>query len=236
MKSSLINFSYENKNLRTETIKNEPYFCLSDVLEILGLKHFRTQRLSEDGVIQNQVIDNLGRNQKTNFINEPNLYRVIFRSDKPEAKRFQDWVFNDVLPTIRKSGKYESADLKSVPKKRAEKKAITSERVENAENEVYFDNGAFIVRCKNTIYHWFGSGDILIFKPAEKIENTGLYLLRSGDTYVMRHLYQNGDTVRVVGYYDKTIGKRDLNRLSDANLSLVGYFESRIKSNQKQSV
>lgn len=231
MKSSLINFSYENQNLRTETIKNEPYFCLKDVCDILRIGNPRQvlTRLDEKGVIQNDILSN-GGNQKTNFINEPNLYRVIFRSDKAEAKRFQDWVFNDVLPAIRKSGKYERADLKSVPKKRAEKKAITSEKSENAENEVYFDNGAFVVRCKNTIYHWFSSGDLLIFKPTENIENTGLYLLRSGDAYVMRHLYQNGDTIRVVGYYDKTIGKRDLNRLSDANLSLVGYFESRIKS------
>lgn len=234
MKTTIITpyiFKYENKNLRTETIKNEPYFCLKDVCDILGIVNSRhlLKRLSDKGVVLSDTLTD-GGNQKTNFINEPNLYRVIFRSDKAEAKRFQDWVFNDVLPTIRKSGKYESAELKSVPKKRAEKKAIGSEKIENAENEVYFDNGAFVVRCKNTIYHWFGAGDLLIFKPTENIENTGLYLLRSGDSYVMRHLYQNGDTIRVVGYYDKTIGKRDLNRLSDANLSLVGYFESRIKS------
>lgn len=44
--------------------------------------------------------------QKLKFINEPNLYRIIFRSNKPEALRFQDWVFQDVLPEIRKTGSY----------------------------------------------------------------------------------------------------------------------------------
>jgi prophage antirepressor-like protein len=44
--------------------------------------------------------------QKLKFINEPNLYRVIFRSNKKEALNFQNWVFAEVLPTIRKTGGY----------------------------------------------------------------------------------------------------------------------------------
>ena len=40
------------------------------------------------------------------IINEPGLYRLIMRSDKPEAKRFQQWVFREVLPQIRKTGAY----------------------------------------------------------------------------------------------------------------------------------
>lgn len=105
-------FSYEKHPLRTETINNEPYFCLPDICIILDVKNSRQvlTRLDKNGVIQNDIIDNLGREQKTNFINEPNLYRVIFRSDKFEAKKFQDWVFNTVLPTIRKTGKYEICD------------------------------------------------------------------------------------------------------------------------------
>ena len=44
--------------------------------------------------------------QKLTIVNEPNLYRLIFRSDKKEAKDFQDWVFEEVLPAIRKTGSY----------------------------------------------------------------------------------------------------------------------------------
>ncbi len=47
-----------------------------------------------------------GGTQKLNFINEPNLYRIIFRSNKNEAFNFQNWVFAEVLPTIRKTGSY----------------------------------------------------------------------------------------------------------------------------------
>ncbi len=44
--------------------------------------------------------------QKLKFINEPNLYRIIFRSNKTEALNFQNWVFAEVLPSIRKTGSY----------------------------------------------------------------------------------------------------------------------------------
>jgi prophage antirepressor-like protein len=48
----------------------------------------------------------MGRTQRAHFINEQNLYRLIMRSDKPIAEPFQDWVCGDVLPSIRKTGKY----------------------------------------------------------------------------------------------------------------------------------
>ena len=44
------------------------------------------------------------------FIGEPNLYRCIFQSKKEGAKRFQDWVFGEVLPSIRKTGAYMTRD------------------------------------------------------------------------------------------------------------------------------
>lgn len=45
-------------------------------------------------------------NQEITFINEPNLYRLIIKSRKPEAERFEAWVFEEVLPQIRKTGSY----------------------------------------------------------------------------------------------------------------------------------
>jgi anti-repressor protein len=99
----IITFNFNNLEVRTFIKNNENYFCLSDCCKILNLSRFRTERLDKDGWIQNHTIDNLGREQEANFINEPNLYRVIFRSDKPEAVKFQDWVFNEVLPTLRKN-------------------------------------------------------------------------------------------------------------------------------------
>lgn len=96
-------------DVRVVVRDGEPWFCAADVFRVLGIVNGRNLLKTgdySDGVHQMYTIDSLGRKQKTNFINEPNLYRIIFRSDKKEAKQFQDWVFNQVLPEIRKTGQF----------------------------------------------------------------------------------------------------------------------------------
>ena len=89
-------------------INNIPFVCLADVCKILEIKNISDckGRLKQDGVVTNEVIDNLGRKQQATFINESNLYKVIFQSRKPEAEEFTEWVTNEVLPSIRKNGGY----------------------------------------------------------------------------------------------------------------------------------
>ena len=68
----------------------------------------------EDGVTKRSVIDSLGRTQEMKFINEGNLYRLIVRSKLPAAKKFERWVFDEVLPEIRRTGGYGSANIEEV--------------------------------------------------------------------------------------------------------------------------
>lgn len=86
----------------------EAWFCLVDVCRALNIINSSDihSRIDKDGVDLAEVIDRMGRTQKATFINEPNLYLTIFRSDKPEAKLFQNWVCKEVLPSIRKTGAY----------------------------------------------------------------------------------------------------------------------------------
>ena len=95
-------------SVRTITKDNEPMFCLVDVCKALELEQVSRvkSRLKEDGVTNSKVIDRLGREQEATFINESNLYRVIFQSRKPSAERFTDWVTDEVIPSIRKNGGY----------------------------------------------------------------------------------------------------------------------------------
>ena len=101
-------FHFQNNEVRTKIIDNEPYFNLTDACKILEIQNTRNAkaRLNEDGVRTMDTIDRLGRTQQANFISEPNLYKLIFQSRKPEAEKFQDWVTSEVLPTIRKHGAY----------------------------------------------------------------------------------------------------------------------------------
>lgn len=86
--------------------KGEPIFCLKDVCDSLGLQVGATaKRLGQKVISSINVLTN-GGNQQMYFITEPDLYRVIFQSRKSSARKFQDWVFDEVLPALRKDGGY----------------------------------------------------------------------------------------------------------------------------------
>ena len=109
--NAISNFTFHEKhNVRVQLINGEPWFCLSDVCKVLTVDRSSdlVRSLDEKGMVKNLTPTN-GGNQNLNYVNEPNLYRIIFRSNKSEAKQFQDWVFNEVLPSIRKTGKYDIA-------------------------------------------------------------------------------------------------------------------------------
>ena len=105
--SNLSVFNFHHSNVRIQLLNNEPLFCLTDVIKILNIKNAHASRFnfSEKG-IHKMYTPTKGGNQELLFVNEPNLYRVIFRSNKKEAVEFQNWVFDEVLPTIRKTGSY----------------------------------------------------------------------------------------------------------------------------------
>lgn len=104
-------FNYENLGQVRTYVDNdgEPWFCLADVCSILEINNSRqaTTRLTSDGVITNDIIDNLGRTQQATFVNEGNLMELIFTSRKPEAKNFRSWVCQVVLPELRKKNMFD---------------------------------------------------------------------------------------------------------------------------------
>ena len=99
--------------IRTSIINGEPYFMLADVCRVLeiGNPTMTKQRLNKNGVNSIEVIDNLGRPQQATFINESNLYKLVFTSRKKEAEEFTEWVTSEVLPSIRKHGMYMTSSV-----------------------------------------------------------------------------------------------------------------------------
>ena len=103
-------FNYNNLgSVRTTTFKGRTWFCLIDVCHILNIQNpsMLSRRLLPDGTIMLESIDNFGRKQLVNFIDEGNLYNAIGNSRKPEAKNFMNWVTREVLPEIRTTGGYQ---------------------------------------------------------------------------------------------------------------------------------
>lgn len=95
----------------TRNEKGELLFCLKDVCNSLGLQVGATaKRLGGDinstNVSSITVLDANNHGQQMYFVTEPDLYRCIFQSRKPTARKFQDYVFNDVLPSLRTTGAY----------------------------------------------------------------------------------------------------------------------------------
>lgn len=93
--------------------KGEALFCLADVCAALTLEQSSRvkMRLNQKGVTTSKTLTN-GGIQKLTFIDEPNLYRCIFQSRKKEAEAFQDWVVEEVLPSIRQTGGYSAPGVK----------------------------------------------------------------------------------------------------------------------------
>lgn len=100
--------------IRTIQKDDKVLFCGKDIAAALGYadpKKAIIQHCKEDGVAIYPLIDSLGREQQAKFINEGNVYRLIAHSKLPNAQRFESWVFDEVLPSIRKHGAYLTDDI-----------------------------------------------------------------------------------------------------------------------------
>ena len=108
MSKELIPFSYQGMSVRViKDEKGEPWFLAKDVRDVLDIRQvtYAVSRLDFD---EKSTVDrtHLGLNPGVSMwvVNEPGLYKLVLRSDKPEAKLFQRWVTHEVLPSIRKHG------------------------------------------------------------------------------------------------------------------------------------
>lgn len=101
-------FYQSNYHVRFEVIDGDPWFVAKDVCAILDISKYRDAISDLDDDERMSIsVDTLGGMQKMTAVNEFGLYNLIFASRKPEAKAFRRWVTHDLLPSIRKTGRYE---------------------------------------------------------------------------------------------------------------------------------
>jgi prophage antirepressor-like protein len=93
--------------------EDEAHLYPIQVEDKLGRKTIR-KKLSPDEVRIKRIYTK-GKNRENSIISESGLYKLTMRSDKKEAKQFQDWVTREVLPSIRKTGTYTMPGAKNVP-------------------------------------------------------------------------------------------------------------------------
>lgn len=110
MNTQITPFVFEDALVRVQMDENDnPWFVAKDVCNVLEISNHNdaVNSLDEDekGVATTDPLS-IGGKQSMRTISESGLYSLVFRSRKPEAKRFRKWVTSDVLPTLRRTGSY----------------------------------------------------------------------------------------------------------------------------------
>ena len=108
-------FSFQSHTVRIIADGEHPLFVAKDVAQALGYADTvnAIKQFCRGVVKHHPIVDALGRTQEVRVIEEPDVYRLIFGSKLESAQKFQDWVFEEVLPAIRETGKYESKTPKT---------------------------------------------------------------------------------------------------------------------------
>ncbi len=118
--NDIVKFDYKGSSVRTVLVNNEPWFVARDICRVFGMKpngaHDLVRHLDDDESDSIGLIDNMGRQTKMLIVNESGLYKIILRSDKPIARKFQKWVTSEVLPNLRKTGHYNIVEAKPTTK------------------------------------------------------------------------------------------------------------------------
>lgn len=104
----IVPYSFDGHRVRTHIDEEGcPWFAAKDVCGILGYSKYRDAVAKLDGDEARRVkMDTLGGKQDLVAVNEVGLYLLVFRSNKPEAKKFSTWVAKVVLPEIRRTGSF----------------------------------------------------------------------------------------------------------------------------------
>ena len=118
-KPEVSTYDFNGMTLRVVQIDGEPWFVAPDACRALGMDMTAgtSQWLVKVGKDEKRRVTKKthpdlfsGSSWHTNILSESGLYKLVTRSDKPEAKPFQEWVTRDVLPSIRKTGSYSLTD------------------------------------------------------------------------------------------------------------------------------
>lgn len=131
--------------VRSVMIEDAPWFVGRDVAGALGYAKaqnaLKSHVDSDDALIQG-IMDSRGRTQQTTIINESGLYSLILSSKLPSAKRFKRWVTSEILPTLRKTGRYEAVRAEATPERdELPERALT--------HDDYIRAASIVATCRN---------------------------------------------------------------------------------------
>lgn len=222
--------------IRSMLIDNEPWFVGKDVANALGYKdpsgavkkhckHIRKKMLQAHSQNGNVV------KTQTSLINEGDLYRLIIKSKLPSAEKFESWVMDEVLPSIRKTGQYnmnipkltakDNAILNIIHAKDELTKIFAIEEFENIVTEPLIEEIDCLKELNNKLKTFIGKDgliDVDTFSKALNIKELGRnnmykwlrenkYLMRNNKPY-QHYINQGLFKLKSVGYRTNCIGEQ----------------------------
>jgi prophage antirepressor-like protein len=175
--------AFNSNNLHTEVVikgtKTDPLFRASDIGVVLEISNIRTSIMDFDE--SEKVVhsmNTLGGNQEVTFLTEKGLYKMLFRSRKPIAQRFQDWVC-EVIKEIRLNGLYELQ--KELEQTKNEMSAIETTKNKEMEEKLIkqkeLDNEKFLLKQFNN------AGNMVYIIKVKTFEN-GSYVVKIGESRI----------------------------------------------------
>lgn len=227
----IVPFNFQGAEVRVTTVDGEPWWVASDVAAVLEFRDASnaTRALDEDEKGYSEV-STPGGTQRVMVVNEPGLYRMIFRSRAEGAKPFQRWVTHDVLPQIRKTGRYEV-----VPAQPFGSLAIESAAVTRAQLEAYgvakqfgLVNDSYIESCARHLLARM-SGEEPALDPADVTITCDEYLAGHGLTAKQVRSARTVLGKAVAGLYRERYGRdpQKIERLVDGIHIKVGVYTRR---------
>ncbi len=197
--NNVIPFKFKDSDIRTVQLNDEPMFVAKDVATILGYSNVSKAISDHCKGVTKRYIPTSSGDQLMLLVPERDVYRLIMRSKMPEAESFEEWVVSEVLPSIRKTGSYQSqaaipqsfAEALRLAADMADKleaakpKIAFADSVNEAINSVSFRDFAKSVGTgQNKLYELLRSEGYLMSsfkdrnKPYQKYVDQGLFKLQ----------------------------------------------------------
>ncbi len=112
--AELSTLTFQNDNLRViNKPNNDILFVAKDVCDALEIDMRSISKILDKKHISLELVPTSGGVQNMTVISEPAFYRLVFKSKKPKAKAFQDWIAEEVLPKIINEGVYNASESKT---------------------------------------------------------------------------------------------------------------------------
>ncbi|HBC2852275.1 TPA: phage antirepressor [Enterococcus faecium] len=237
-------FNFEQNEVRTILVNDEPYFVAKDSAAILGYKRtadaIKQHVDAEDKGVGG--IQTPGGVQRMTLINESGLYSLIFSSQLPNAKKFKRWVTSEVLPQIRKHGMYATDELLNNPdllievatklKEERTKRLIAEQRVNELQPKAdYYDrilNNKGLVTV-STIAKNYGMSAVSFNKLLHEL---GIQFNQSGTWLLYSKFQDKGYThIEPFDYEDKNGNRQVKTRMKWTQKGHIFLYETLKKNN-----